>query len=119
MQRIDKKQKGNEFEQKACEFLQANGLILIQRNYRCPRGEIDLIMQDGSFIVFIEVRSRTCSNFGFAEETVDRQKQKKLLYSAMHFLEYENGSDTVDCRFDVIGFSNNKLEWIKDAFIYE
>lgn len=116
---MDKKSKGDFAELKACDFLQSHGLQLIIRNYRCVHGEIDLIMSDKTEIVFVEVRSRSRADFGFAEESVDRHKQKKLLHSAMHFLQEKNGLDTLDCRFDVIGFLNNKIEWIKNAFIYE
>ena len=116
---MDKKSKGDLAELKACDFLQSNGLQLIIRNYRCKHGEIDLIMIDKTEIVFIEVRSRSREDYGYAEETVDRHKQKKLLHSAMHFLQEIDHLDTFDCRFDVIGFLNNKIEWIKNAFIYE
>lgn len=116
---LDKKNAGNLAEQKACDFLLAKGLKLLTRNYRCYHGEIDLIMQDGNDIVFVEVRSRTCSDYGYATETVDYRKQKKLLTTATHFLQQKDWLDTVDCRFDVIGFFNNNIEWIKDAFSYE
>jgi putative endonuclease len=116
---LNKKQMGDIAEQKACDFLEAKGLKLITRNYRCLYGEIDLIMQDGEDIVFVEVRSRTYSDYGFAEETVDHHKQKKLLKTASYFLQQKNWLDTVDCRFDVIGFLNSNIQWIKDAFIYE
>jgi putative endonuclease len=116
---LDKKSLGALAEQKACDFLTANGLTLITRNYRCAYGEIDLIMQDGEDIVFVEVRSRTRSDYGYAEETVDHIKQRKLLKTASHFLQHKNWLDTVNSRFDVIGFLNSNIEWIKDAFIYE
>ncbi|MBV8801358.1 MAG: YraN family protein [Gammaproteobacteria bacterium] len=116
---MNKKNKGELAEQKAYDFLQSKGLQLIIRNYRCAHGEIDLIMIDKTEIVFVEVRSRARADYGYAEETVDRHKQKKLIHSAMHFLQEKNGLDTFDCRFDVIGFLNNKIEWIKNAFIYE
>ena len=116
---MDKKSIGDSAEQKACEFLQAKGLVLVTRNYRCYHGEIDLIMQDGDEIVFVEVRSRARIDYGYAIETVDYHKQKKLLNTATHFLQQKNWLDIVDCRFDVIGFLNNNIEWIKDAFIYE
>jgi putative endonuclease len=119
LEMLDKKDLGNLAEQKACAFLQTKGLTLITRNYRCIYGEIDLIMQEGDDIVFVEVRSRAYSDFGYAEETVDYHKQKKILNTAMHFLQEKNWLDTVDCRFDVIGFLNSNIKWIKDAFIYE
>jgi putative endonuclease len=116
---LDKKSKGDLAEQKACDFLQSQGLQLIIRNYRCRYGEIDLIMHDKNDIVFVEVRSRACSDYGHPEESVNRHKQKKILHTALYFLQEKNTLDTIDCRFDVIGLLNNQIEWIKDAFTYE
>jgi putative endonuclease len=114
-----KKKLGLMAEENACVFLQARGFHLITRNYRCPFGEIDLIMQDGEEIVFIEVRSRTHKNPNDAIESIDQLKQKKLLKSAIHFLQKRNQLDKVICRFDVVGFSGTQIKWIKDAFSYE
>ena len=116
---LNKKQLGQAMEQKACDLLLAKGLYLITKNYYCPFGEIDLIMQDGNEIVFIEVRFRTHSDYGNAIESINYTKQQKLLKSATHYLQKNGLIDNIDCRFDVIGFSNSKIEWIKDAFSYE
>lgn len=106
-------------EQQACNFLKTKGLRLVAQNYRCSFGEIDLIMQDNDVLVFIEVRLRNHKEYGNALESIDSRKQQKLLKSAMHYLQKHHLLDEVDCRFDVIGFSNNTIEWIKDAFSYE
>lgn len=106
-------------EKEACNFLKAKGLQLITKNYRCRYGEIDLIMQENDVLVFVEVRLRSHMSYGNALESIDSRKQQKLLKSAMHYLQKHHLLDEVDCRFDVIGFSNNTIEWIKDAFSYE
>lgn len=106
-------------EKQACDFLQAKGLTLLTKNYRCPYGEIDLIMQENEVLVFIEVRLRNSMDFGDALESIDSTKQQKLLKSATHYLQKHHLLDEIDCRFDVIGFSNNTIDWIKDAFSYE
>jgi putative endonuclease len=106
-------------EQQACNFLEKKGLKLVAQNYHCSFGEIDLIMQENDLLVFIEVRLRTHKEYGNALESIDSRKQQKLLKSAMHYLQKHHLLDEVDCRFDVIGFSNNTIEWIKDAFSYE
>jgi putative endonuclease len=106
-------------ENQACHYLQAKGLRLISKNYRCPYGEIDLIMQEKNTLVFVEVRLRTHTAFGNAFESIDSRKQQKLLKSATHYLQKNQLLDKVDCRFDVVGFSNNTIEWMKDAFSYE
>src|SRR3990167_8303956 len=107
---------GKAAEQKACEFLLKQGLTLISKNYRCKQGEIDLIMRDGQDIVFIEIRLRTNKNFGSAIESINESKQKKILRTAIHFLRGRQWLHTKNCRFDVIGMSDNHFEWIKNAF---
>ena len=106
-------------EKEACHYLQSKGLKLITQNYRCAHGELDLIMQDNDVLVFIEVRLRSHRHYGDAFESIDSRKQQKLLKSATHYLQKHRLLDKIDCRFDVIGFSNNTIEWIKDAFSYE
>lgn len=111
---------GKRVEQRASAFLQTKGLKLLTQNYRCPFGEIDLIMRDADEIVFVEVRLRNNANYGSAIETVDRQKQKKMIKTATHFLYQKKWLDEVNCRFDVIGISYTEpkasIEWIRDAF---
>ena len=119
MQAALKKQVGQHAEQKACDFLQARGLHLLTRNYRCFCGEIDLVMRDGHDIVFVEVRSRTSSNYGSAVDSVNKTKQKKIIKSAIHYLQKQNWLEKVNYRFDIIGLSKTNLEWIKNAFSYE
>ena len=114
-----KKQLGNLAEQKACDFLQTQGLILLMRNYHCMTGEIDLIMREGEDIVFIEVRSRATSCYGSAVESVNKTKQKKLIKSALLYLKNQHWLNKVGFRFDIIGVSGSKIDWIKNAFSAE
>ncbi|VCW17450.1 hypothetical protein BANRA_04862 [Escherichia coli] len=80
-------------------------------------GEIDLIMREGRTTIFVEVRYRRSALYGGAAASVTRSKQHKLLQTARLWLARHNGSfDTVDCRFDVVAFTGNEVEWIKDAF---
>jgi len=101
------------------EYLEGKGLTLLARNYHCRRGEIDIIMQDGNFLVFIEVRYRKNDHFGSAAESVTRQKQQRLLTTADYYLQNEKQNADNACRFDVITLSGQQypqIEWIKDAF---
>ena len=82
---------GSRFEQQACAFLQAQGLILIAQNWQQPKvGELDLIMlekgQAWSILVFIEVRQRQRSGFGDAALSVTKSKQYKIIKAARYFL---------------------------------
>jgi len=104
-------------ENEACDFLQKQGLKLLEKNYTCPCGEIDLIMQDKDTVVFIEVRLRTQTNFGNAIESVHFYKQKKLARTATLFLQKKRMLHKVNARFDIVGISQNKkIQWLKNAF---
>lgn len=108
-------------EEQACQFLRKHGLRLLTHNYRCPHGEIDLIMQDADHeAIFVEVRSRTNTDYGTAAESIDRHKRRKLLRSALYFLQSKNWLDRVNSRFDVIAIhflqNNIQFDWIKNAF---
>lgn len=109
---------GRKAEDYALAFLAQRGLKLLARNYRSRYGEIDLILQDQSTLVFVEVRCRTSSRFGGALESVDRRKQNRLIQSAKHYL-VSHPSDT-PIRFDVLALTPTpagfELEWIRDAF---
>ena len=114
---------GKEAELKACQFLQAKGLALLKQNYHCRYGEIDLIMQDRDDIVFVEVRSRSCTNFGSALESINNHKIKKLIKAALHFLQMKKWLYRFNSRFDVIAIqlipNNMQLEWFKNAFLID
>jgi len=108
-------QAGEAAEALACRYLEQQGLVLIERNYRCRVGEVDLIMRDGDCLVFVEVRSRHHSRYGTPAETVTRTKQRRLCRAASHFLLTHHCN--APCRFDVIAIlQQQQLEWIRDAF---
>ena len=115
--KLTRKQTGDARELQARRWLERKGLRFIAANVRVRGGEIDLIMQDGPTIVFVEVRYRQSSRYGGAAASVTRAKQQKLLLTAQLWLVRHNGSfDTVDCRFDVVAFTGNDIEWLKNAF---
>ncbi|HEX7972443.1 MAG TPA: YraN family protein [Thiobacillus sp.] len=106
---------GQSAESRAAAFLKTHGLKLVVRNWRCRFGEIDLVMQDGATLVFVEVRLRNRNDFGGAAASVTPAKQKKLLAAARQYL---TTLETLPrCRFDVVALSgSNAPEWIKNAF---
>lgn len=116
---MDTREIGQEAETLACHWLEKKGLKLLTRNYRCIFGEIDLVMRDNTEVVFIEVRKRSNVNYGSAVESVTFAKQRKLIKTAMHYLQKLHWFDKVQCRFDIVGISNGQIEWIKDAFSAE
>lgn len=113
-------QRGENAEQQACDFLLAQGLTLVARNFRCPYGELDLIMQDGKTRVIVEVRYRKNANFGGALESVTRAKQTKLIHATEVYLNSLANEELFPVRFDVIGIlGNGQLQWVKNAFAVE
>ena len=110
-------QSGGELaEALAADYLQQRGLKLIERNYSCRLGEIDLILADGPALVFVEVRLRRNRDYGGAAASVTAAKRKRIVRAARHYLA---GKAERPCRFDVISLdalSAGRIEWIKDAF---
>jgi putative endonuclease len=115
-----KKDTGDQAETAACNYLQQQGLSLVERNYLCKRGEIDLIMRDKQHTVFVEVRYRRNNRFGSSAESVDWRKQAKLLATAEHYLQQHPRAAQGACRFDVVALSTDNgqqtIDWIPDAF---
>ncbi len=105
-------------EDLALRFLLEHGLVLVARNYRCHRGEIDLVMRDAEVLVFVEVRYRRGGGFGAGAETVDWRKRARLAASASHYLHTHPGAARRPCRFDVlsVGGAAPQVDWIRDAF---
>jgi putative endonuclease len=114
---MDRQQRGREAEQAACRYLENRGLRLIARNYRCRCGEIDLIMDDGDSLVFVEVRYRRHGRYGSAAETVDARKRARLTRCAQQYLQRHPAAQRRPARFDVISLDGGQgLHWIPDAF---
>jgi putative endonuclease len=113
-----KGEQGKLAETLAQNLLESNNLTLLQKNYHCRYGEIDLVMQDKSTLVFVEVRFRNSERFGGALESIDTKKQNKLRITAQHYMQKHNNK--LNARFDVVILSSlsdqNKINWIKYAF---
>jgi putative endonuclease len=115
---ISRVAQGTAAEEVACRHLEAQGLVLITRNFRCRGGELDLIMRDGEYLVFVEVRSRSYTLYGAPAESVTRTKQRRLLHAAALYLQRQRQDPP--CRFDVVAIlqasDEPQIEWIQDAF---
>lgn len=105
--------KGAAAEQAAAEFLASRSLRVLERNFRVRGGEIDLVCRDGGSVVFVEVRSRSRSDYGGAAASITAAKQARLILAARHWLA---GHGEQPCRFDCIVIDGAGLEWIQDAF---
>jgi len=107
---------GRAAEAAAADFLARQGLTLLRANYRCRRGEIDLVLQDGATIVFTEVRLRVSKAYGGAAESIDARKRSRIIAAARHYLA---GKPEMPCRFDVVLLERLEppaMEWIRNAF---
>lgn len=109
---------GKKGEILACEFLREAGLILVEKNFRLRFGEVDLIMQEGETLVFVEVKYRSSQAFGGSLAAVTRKKQQKIKLVAKVYIQRFAEPPTV--RFDVVGISPQgsgfRFEWVKGAF---
>jgi putative endonuclease len=123
---------GHKAEDTACAYLERQGLRLLARNYRCPHGEIDLVMDHDNTLVFVEVRYRKNGMYGTALESVDARKQAKIRATAEHYLQRHGAAARRACRFDIVALHAvaaggapvsspgsppaPSLNWLQDAF---
>lgn len=106
---------GQQAEDAALDFLRGQGLKLIERNYRCRFGEIDLVMRDAAVLVFVEVRMRRSRAFGGARESITSAKRSRLLAAARHYLHTQGALPA--CRFDALLLNGDgDIEWLRNAF---
>jgi putative endonuclease len=110
---------GKEGERIAEQYLKRKGYKLVERNYRCSAGEVDLIVLDRRVIVFVEVKTRTGHGFGTPLEAVQPRKQRKMTQAAQFFLSQKKLHER-DARFDVVGISwlghEPVIEHVENAF---
>ncbi|WP_049621231.1 YraN family protein [Frateuria defendens] len=111
---------GAVFEQRAGEALERAGLRLLARNYTTRHGELDLVMQHGDTLVFVEVRHRLSASHGDAAASVTRAKQDKLIRTAELWLAAHPQHARRACRFDVVSFDGPanaaRMQWLQGAF---
>lgn len=110
-------------EEIACKYIQSKGMLLLQKNFSCKAGEIDIIAKDKENIVFIEVKTRTSDKYGKPSEAVSIAKQRKIVKTALWYMSQKHLFDYMS-RFDVIELLQDseaalfKINYIKDAFQY-
>ncbi|APA70868.1 YraN family protein [Janthinobacterium sp. 1_2014MBL_MicDiv] len=103
---------GRQAEDDALAYLLLQGLVLLERNYLCRGGELDLIMRDGPSIVFVEVRLRSSRAFGGALASITPAKQRRMVYAAQTWLQ---GQETLPpCRFDALAIDGGRITWLKN-----
>ena len=133
---------GKRAENYALNYLKQQGLKLLEKNFYCRHGEIDLILKDQDTLVFVEVRYRKNNHYGHAFETINKRKQHKIITTARYYLHKHKLTESICSRFDIISIEkdlnsqnahpensqvqkNDKhtadkhLLWFKNAFSYE
>jgi putative endonuclease len=113
-----RKMLGKAGEDRAARFLAKQGYKILERNYRVPSGEIDLIALHQGEVVFVEVKTRTSDAFGAPELAVTPRKQRQMVKAALGYIKYKK-LHQVPCRFDVVAIneaSEKEIELIQNAF---
>ncbi|GKX31730.1 UPF0102 protein [Vallitalea longa] len=106
---------GSKGEEIATRFLIEKGYRILDRNYRCRFGEIDIIGRDKNYLVFVEVKYRRNTEKGYPIEAVGYHKQKRIIKTAMYYTKIKHMYN-FDIRFDVVEIINDKIRVVKDAF---
>jgi putative endonuclease len=110
-----KASRGRSGERRAVAYLEGRGYRVVERNFRCRAGEIDIIARDGNDLVFVEVRTRADGRRGSALETVGARKQARIARVAEAYLALRSPACS-SCRFDVVGITGDDIELVVDAF---
>ena len=118
----DRKVLGTAGESAAEEFLRKQRYVILEKNYRCPLGEVDIVALDGRTVVFVEVKTRTQEGYGTPFEAVDARKQRQISRTAQHYIAARRLHDRA-ARFDVVGVwregDHIECELIRNAFDVE
>lgn len=113
------REKGREAEDAAATFLEGAGYRVLARNFSCRHGEVDIVVERGGTLAFVEVRSLARAIFGLPSETIGHAKRRRVVKTALHYL-FRNGMEGRMVRFDVVSIvgwgAHRKLEHIPDAF---
>ncbi|MCR5546303.1 MAG: YraN family protein [Lachnospiraceae bacterium] len=115
---MDNRKTGTKYEELAANKLKEEGYEILEMNYRCRIGEVDIIAKDKEYLVFVEVKYRKTSKAGMPQEAVNYKKQKKISATAAYYLMSHHYRDDVSVRFDVVSVLSNEVEIIKNAFPY-
>lgn len=115
---INKRSVGNEYENRAVEYLKNQGVLILERNFRSRTGEIDIIGKDKEYLVFYEVKYRKSSLKGHPEEAVNYKKIRTICKVSDYYRLIKNVSDDAYIRFDVLALNDEEINHIKNAFDY-
>lgn len=116
---MNKRSVGGKYESICAQYLKENGVTVLEQNFYCRFGEIDLIGKDGEgVLLFVEIKYRANSDMGHPAQAVDRRKIRKICKSADYYRMKEKIDLDTPCRFDVISVLGDEISWIQNAFEY-
>jgi len=111
---LNTRKTGTFYENAVCKFLEEKGIKILQRNFRCKAGEIDIIGKKEECIIFFEVKYRKSTAYGYAQEAVNKKKQKKICNCAMYYCL--QNKEVKQIRYDVVAITGEEIQWIPNAF---
>lgn len=112
----NKRELGSKYEDIASEYLRRSGYIILERNFSCRDGEIDIITKKNNLICFVEVKYRSSMKYGMPSEAVDIRKQQKIIRTANYYIIKNHLSYDNMYRFDVVSILGNRIDMIENAF---
>ena len=115
---MNKRQIGTDYERLAGEYIKEQGYEILEYNFRCRMGEIDIIARDCEYLVFVEVKYRSSSRTGSPLEAVDARKQRIISKVASYYCLTHGYGEGQPCRFDVVAIKGEEYTLIKNAFEY-
>lgn len=115
---MNKRAVGTTYEKLTGAYLEKQGYEILEYNFRCRMGEIDIIAKDGAYLVFVEVKYRSNRRTGSPLEAVDARKQRIISRVASYYCLTHGYGETMPCRFDVVAISGEEYTLIKNAFEY-
>ena len=113
---MNKRETGTRYEQIACDYLEEQGLKVIETNYRTQLGEIDIVAKDADELVFVEVKYRKNRNYGGAEHAISRKKQLTIIRVAKMYIRMHRLPMSAPYRFDAVLIDGGEIQHIKNAW---
>ncbi|MBP3603560.1 MAG: YraN family protein [Lachnospiraceae bacterium] len=118
---MNRVEKGKKYEEAAVGFLKEKGFFVLERNYKCRQGEVDVIGIHDNCLVFVEVKYRKDNSRGVPEEAVGVSKQKKICHTSDYFRISHKKYFSMQVRYDVVAITGdeNHITWHRNAFMYQ
>lgn len=113
---MDRRKTGTEWERAASDYLQAQGMRILERNFRSRQGEIDLVGRHQGYLVFVEVKYRRTDEKGSALDAVDGRKQRRICRAADYYRFLHGIGSDAAVRYDVVAIQDGRISWVQNAF---